>query len=42
MKNFFALILFMDHVKKDRVKDYWSTDSYVETPIFLKVMPEQI
>ena len=28
----------MGHVRKDHIKDYWSTDPYLETPIFSKVM----
>ena len=38
MKKFFALILLVGHVRKDHINDYWSTDPYLETPIFSKVM----
>ncbi|XP_042897985.1 piggyBac transposable element-derived protein 4-like [Parasteatoda tepidariorum] len=39
LKIFFALILLMGHIEKDCLKDYWSTDELIATPIFGKSMP---
>jgi hypothetical protein len=34
MKKYIGLILLMGQVRKDNVKDYWSTDPTVVTPVF--------
>jgi hypothetical protein len=34
MKTFLAVIILMWQIKKESLKDYWSTDPYFETPIF--------
>ena len=34
LKIFMGLILLMGYVKKDTLKDYWSTDPLIETPVF--------
>lgn len=39
MYCFFALTMLMAAVKKGRIKDYWSTDHLIATPIFGEVMP---
>lgn len=39
MYSFFALCMLMAAVKKGRIKDYWSTDHLIATPIFGEVMP---
>jgi hypothetical protein len=38
MKKFLGLILLMGQVRKDNVKDYWSTDPTISTPIFSHTM----
>jgi hypothetical protein len=36
---FLATFMLMAHIKKFRIKDYWSTDPLVATPIFSDIMP---
>jgi hypothetical protein len=38
MKIFLGLTLLMGQVRKDNVKDYWSTDPLITTPIFSQTM----
>lgn len=38
MYSFFALCMLMGAVKKGRIKDYWSTDHLIATPIFGEIM----
>jgi hypothetical protein len=38
MKIFLAIIILMGQIKKESLKDYWSTDPYFETKIFRKLM----
>ncbi|XP_050452133.1 piggyBac transposable element-derived protein 5-like [Cataglyphis hispanica] len=38
MKKFLGLIILMGQTRKDDIYDYWSTLSYIETPIFPKIM----
>lgn len=40
MKKFLGLIILMGQVRKDDIYDYWSTISYIETPIFPKTMSQ--
>lgn len=34
---FLAVVMLMAHVKKNRIKDYWSTDQLIYTPIFTQI-----
>lgn len=37
---FFALLILMPHCRKNNMKQYWSTDPLLETPMFPKVMSQ--
>jgi len=39
MYLFLATFMLMAHMKKFRIKDYWSTDPLIATPIFGDIMP---
>ncbi len=38
MKVFLSLSMLMGIIKKNNYKDYWSTDPFIQTPIFNKAM----
>lgn len=35
--SFLAVVMLMAHAKKNRIKDYWSTDQLISTPIFSQI-----
>jgi len=38
MRKFLGLIILMEQVRKENIKDYWSTDPTIFTPIFPRTM----
>ncbi|KAK9736419.1 Transposase IS4 [Popillia japonica] len=42
MYLFIAISLSMPQIKKQRVKDYWSKDFIIETPVFSQTMPQRL
>lgn len=38
MKKCIGLIILMGQIRKDSIKEYWSTDPYLETPVFGKTL----
>jgi len=38
MRKFLGLIILMGQVRKESVRDYWSTDPTISTPIFSRTM----
>lgn len=38
--RFFATSLLMSHCKKNTIKQYWSTDPLIQTPIFSKIISQ--
>ena len=39
MEKFVGTTLLMGHIHKDKIQDYWSTNNFLETLIFRKIMP---
>ncbi|CAF2645478.1 unnamed protein product [Rotaria sp. Silwood2] len=37
MYTFLATVMLMPHLKKNRIRDYWSTDHLIATPIFAEL-----
>jgi hypothetical protein len=42
MRKFMGLIILMGQVRKESVRDYWSTDPTISTPIFPKTMSRNL
>ena len=38
MRKFLGLIILIGQVRKENIRDYWSTDPTISTPIFLRTM----
>ncbi|PNF16120.1 hypothetical protein B7P43_G03265 [Cryptotermes secundus] len=38
MRKYFAIIFLMGHTRRDNLKEYWSSDPFLEIPIFGKLM----
>jgi len=38
MRNFWGLIILMGQVRKENIRDYWSSDPTISTPIFPHTM----
>jgi len=38
MKFFFSIIILMGQARKDKLKDNWSMDTFLVTPVFRKLM----
>ncbi|XP_035204575.1 U3 small nucleolar RNA-associated protein 14 homolog A-like, partial [Stegodyphus dumicola] len=38
LQKIFGLVLLTGHVEKDSIRDYWSTDDLIDTPIFCKTV----
>ncbi|MGL5708395.1 MAG: transposase, partial [Aeromonas sp.] len=38
LKKIFGLTILMGYLRKNKLKDYWSTDPFIATPIFSKIM----
>jgi hypothetical protein len=38
MRKFWGLVIFMGQVRKENIRDYWSTDPTISAPIFSHTM----
>lgn len=38
IKNLFGIFILMGQIRKENIKEYWSVDPYLATPIFSKLM----